>query len=46
MDLKPVARTLPVAPYIGGKKVLARTVIARIDAIAHDNVQNLSHICR
>ena len=35
MDLKPVARTLPVAPYIGGKRVLARTVIARIDAIAH-----------
>ncbi|PAL25679.1 DNA methyltransferase [Sphingopyxis sp. GW247-27LB] len=33
--LEPVAPTLPVAPYVGGKRALARTLVERIDAIPH-----------
>lgn len=34
-DLSPVAPVLPVAPWIGGKRNLARVICARIDAIPH-----------
>lgn len=33
--LRPVTPILPVAPYIGGKRKLAKRVIARIDAVEH-----------
>lgn len=35
MSMEPVAPVSPVAPYLGGKKQLAATIIARIDAIPH-----------
>lgn len=34
--LQAVRPVLPVAPYIGGKKILAKTIIARINEITHD----------
>lgn len=34
--LTPVAATLPVAPYIGGKRSLAKTITALIEATPHD----------
>lgn len=33
--MRPVAPTLPVVPYIGGKRNLARRLVERIEAIAH-----------
>ena len=37
MDLEPVAPVKPAAAYIGGKKVLARTIIERINQIQHQS---------
>lgn len=34
--LQPVAPVSPAAPYIGGKRVLSKTIIQRINAIPHD----------
>lgn len=34
--LEPVRPALPVAPYIGGKRVLARRLVERIEAVPHD----------
>ncbi len=34
-SVKPVAATRPVAPYVGGKRNLAKRLVARIDAIPH-----------
>ena len=34
--LKPVNAALPVAPWFGGKRRLAKRIIARIEAIPHD----------
>jgi len=34
-SLKPVTPVLPIAPYIGGKRCLAKHVITRINAIEH-----------
>lgn len=33
--LTPVSPVLPVAPYIGGKRVLAKRIISRIEAVPH-----------
>lgn len=33
---RPVAPTLPAAPYVGGKRQLAKTLIERIEAITHE----------
>lgn len=33
--LSPVAATRPVAPYVGGKRNLAREIVARIQAVPH-----------
>lgn len=35
-NLSPVQPAVPAAPYIGGKRLLAKTIIRRIDAIPHD----------
>ena len=34
--MTPVPPVHPAAPYVGGKRILAKPVIARIDAIEHD----------
>lgn len=34
-QLEPVSPVRPVAPYIGGKRVLAKRICARIDAVPH-----------
>lgn len=36
VNLQPVAPVSPAAPYIGGKRVLAKTIIQRINATPHD----------
>ena len=36
MMLEPVNPVRPVAPYIGGKRVLAKRLVERIEAIPHD----------
>jgi len=36
VNLKPVSPVSPAAPYIGGKRVLSKTIIQRINAIPHD----------
>jgi DNA adenine methylase len=33
--LEPVAPALPVAPYIGGKRALAKRLVARINTVEH-----------
>jgi DNA adenine methylase len=35
MTLEPVRPVRPVAPYIGGKRALSRTLVERIDAVPH-----------
>jgi DNA adenine methylase len=35
MESHPSVATKPIAPYIGGKRILAKRVIARIEAIPH-----------
>lgn len=37
MKLEPVSPVQPVAAWIGGKRKLARTIVARINAIDHDS---------
>jgi DNA adenine methylase len=34
-NLKPVNSTLPVAPYLGGKRVLAKRIITKINRVPH-----------
>jgi DNA adenine methylase len=34
-QLEPVSPTRPPAPYIGGKKMLAKRLVARINAVPH-----------
>lgn len=36
VNLQPVDPVSPAAPYIGGKRVLARTIIGKINATPHD----------
>ncbi|MCT7666789.1 DNA adenine methylase [Shinella kummerowiae] len=36
VNLQPVSPVSPAAPYIGGKRVLSKTIIRKINAIAHD----------
>lgn len=36
VNLQPVAPVSPAAPYIGGKRVLSKTIIRKINAIPHD----------
>lgn len=36
VNLQPVAPVAPAAPYIGGKRVLSKTIIRRINATPHD----------
>lgn len=36
VNLQPVAPVSPAAPYIGGKRVLSKTIISRINATSHD----------
>lgn len=36
VNLQPVSPVSPAAPYIGGKRVLSKTIIRQINAIPHD----------
>lgn len=36
VNMQPVAPVSPAAPYIGGKRVLSKTIIRRINATPHD----------
>lgn len=36
VNLQPVSPVSPAAPYIGGKRVLSKTIISRINATPHD----------
>ncbi len=36
VNLKPVEPVSPAAPYIGGKRVLSKTIIRKINAMTHD----------
>lgn len=36
VNLTPVAPAAPAAPYIGGKRVLSKTIIAKINATPHE----------
>ncbi len=36
VNMQPVAPVSPAAPYIGGKRVLSKTIIRKINAIDHD----------
>lgn len=36
VNLKPVSPVNPAAPYIGGKRILSKTIIRKINAIPHD----------
>ncbi len=36
VNLIPVVPVSPAAPYVGGKRILAKTIITRINAVPHD----------
>jgi DNA adenine methylase len=36
LSLEPIAPVRPIAPYVGGKRALAKTLVAMIDEVPHD----------